>query len=231
MHRKTILMSPADSKIYSFFERQYNVIQSDYIEKMITFERHHADMQLLNLNGKLFINSSCTNVIKKISEFNLEYIICEDVGFEYPSNVALNAALVGNKLFCNRKALHSSVTKHCDITGIEILNVKQGYAKCSMLILNENNIITDDESIYKTAIKSNINVLKIEKGDIYLDKENYGFIGGASARIGNMVYFFGNINTHKNSDKIIKFIEKCNMDIICVSNGNLRDIGGIVEIK
>ncbi len=230
MNRKTILMSPADSKLYEYFERRFNVISSDGLKNFISYEQHHADMQALNINGTIFVNSACSNLINTLSSLNINFVLCENIGSKYPQNIALNAALVGNKLLCRAKHLHEKVRNHCDIRGVEIIDVKQGYTKCSTLVLNNNTIITDDESIAKVSLINNINVLKIEKGDIHLDGSNIGFIGGATTKIGDTVYFFGDTKTHRNADEINKFIAATSLKIECVTQNKLSDIGGIVLI-
>lgn len=230
MNRKTILMSPADSKIYEVFERQFNVIPTDCLEDFISYEQYHADMQALKINDILFINANCKNFISSLNKANISFISCENIGCKYPYNVALNALFIGNKIFCLEKALHSLVKEYCLSNGIEIINVKQGYTKCSTLKIDENSVITDDESIFNATSKAGIDALLIEKGDIYLDENNYGFIGGASATIGDSIYFFGDINKHRNADKIKEFIENKNKTIECVSCDFLMDIGGIITL-
>lgn len=230
MSRKTLLISPADSNIYEFFERQFNVISSDYLECFISFERNHADMQALKIKDKLFINADCKALIRDLEKRNISFTICQGIGSKYPDNVALNAAFIGNKLICKESALHPIVKDYCKSENIEIINVNQGYAKCSALIIDENSIITDDESIANASKKAGIDVMKIEKGDIYLDDKNYGFIGGSSAVIGDSVYFFGDINSHINADKIKAFIEKRQLNIICTGTHNLIDIGGVISL-
>lgn len=228
MNKRNILMSPADSKLFDFFKKQFNVISSDYLEDYISFERYHADMQALRIADKLFINSACKKLIKTLEEIGLNYTLCDGIEPKYPKNVALNASLIGDNIICNEKALHPKVKEYCLNSGIKIINVKQGYTKCSILALNENSIITDDESIAKALLINNINVLKIEKGDICLDSVNVGFIGGASSRIGDTVYFFGDINRHRDSSEIIKFIDDASLNIECITDNQLIDIGGIV---
>ncbi len=228
MNKSTILMSPADSKIYNFFEKQFNVISSDCLEDFISFEQYHADMQALKINDNLFVNKNCINLLCSLESHKINYTLCSDIGNIYPYNVTLNAALVGNKLLCNQKALDPLVKEYCDKSDIIILNVKQGYAKCSTLVIDENSLITDDESIQKASKKAGLNVLLIEKGDIYLDDNNYGFIGGASCKIGDTVYFFGDINTHRNSEAIKNFILNKNLKIRCITKEQLTDIGGII---
>lgn len=230
MNKKTILMSPADSKIFNYFEKRFNTIPTDCLLELIPYERYHADMQSIKIKDKLFINKNCKSIISSLDKRNISYTLCDNIGCRYPDNVALNAVLIGNKLMCKESALHPLVKEYCHSASIEIINVKQGYAKCSTLVVNENSIITDDESIYKVALQNDINALLIEKGDIILDDDNYGFIGGASAVIGDSVYFFGDINTHKNANKIKTFIKNRNLNIVSTTHDKLTDIGGIVTI-
>ena len=231
MNRKTILISPADSNIYNFFERHYNVISSEYLEDYISFERYHADLQALRIKDKLFVDSKCRNLCNKLMKLNIEHILCNNIGSSYPQNVALNAALTGNKLICNIKALHPKVKEYCISSGINLINVKQGYACCSTLVVSDNAIITDDVSIAKAAKLNDIEVLKIDKDNIILDEKNIGFIGGGSAKIGDSVYFFGDINQHRNSEDIIKFITEHKLNIVNVSDRQIVDIGGLVIIN
>lgn len=230
MSDKTILISPVDGRIFNYFKDKLNVIESDCVEDLIPYERFHADMQVLNLNGKLFVNSNCKGIMRILDKLSIPYTQCEEIGSKYPDNVALNAALVGDKLLCKEKALHPLVKKYCIDNNIHVLNVNQGYTKCSTLVLNENAIITDDESIEKVSLINNINVLKIRKGDIFLDDKTVGFIGGASGVIDNTVYFFGDLNSHQDKDKIIEFISVNKMNYKCVKSDRLIDIGGIVII-
>lgn len=230
MNRKTILMSPADSNILNYFRKRFNVLSSDYIDDLITFERYHADMQAIKIQDKLYINSKSKNLIDTLAKMNRDFEICTITGCKYPDNVALNAVYIGNKILCKKSSLHPQIKVFCERKGINIINVNQGYTKCSTLIIDDNSIVTDDESIATKAMKSGIEVLKIEKGDIYLDHNNYGFIGGASVRIGNSVYFFGDINTHRNASEIKTFIKKHNLNIVCTGAYQLIDIGGVVVL-
>lgn len=231
MNRKTILMSPADSKLYEYFKKHYNVICSEYLEDFISYERYHADMQAVNINGKIFVNAQCSNLITNLKTAKINYSECIGIGNKYPQNVALNVAFTGKYLICNRKALHPEIREFCEKSDIDIINTNQGYAKCSTLILNEDTIITDDVSIAKAADKNKLNVLKIDKDNIFLDKENCGFIGGAGAVIGKTVYFFGDIYSHKSAKEIIEFIRSYGLDCISVDSDRLRDIGGIVILS
>jgi hypothetical protein len=61
-----------------------------------------------------------------------------------------------------------------------IIDVKQGYTKCSVLPVSNNAFITDDISIYNQCVSFGIDVLYVGKGDVSLPGYNYGFIGGCA---------------------------------------------------
>lgn len=65
---------------------------------------------------------------------------------------------------------------------IEIVNINQGYARCSTLILNNRTAVTADISVKNALEKDGAKVLLISSGDIKLEGYDYGFIGGASGK-------------------------------------------------
>ena len=72
--------------------------------------------------------------------------------------------------------------------------------------------------------------LLIAKGDVSLPGHEYGFIGGASAKISESeVLFFGDITKHRDYKKIADFIKKYGYEIISL-DFPLTDFGGIIPI-
>lgn len=222
-----ILISPANGNlIEKITALGFDVIPTKPIDGLISFEKYHADMQMLVINSYAFIPQDGL-YLKRIAENNnYTPIICEPIGGNYPKCVALNAALVGNKLICKADALSKMVQSYCEEQKIEILNVRQGYAKCSTLVLNDNAIITADVSICKVARTAQIDVHCIRPGYINLEGADYGFVGGSSFVIGDTVVFFGDISTHPDSEAIISFINNYNMKYISLFDGMLTDVGG-----
>ncbi len=146
--------------------------------------------------------------------------ISETVKNYYPYDVLLNAARIGENLICNEKYTAKEI-----LTG-NIINVKQGYAKCSTLIIDQNSIITSDKSIAKAWIGD---ALYIESGYINLPGYNYGFIGGCGGKIDkNTLYLTG--STHPQISQITAFAKQRNVDIIFGSYEVLTDIGSIIPI-
>ncbi len=157
----------------------------------------------------------------------------EKIGRKYPDNIIYNAACTGKYFIHNlkytdpellkftNKAINSSRT-------LEIIDVPQGYTKCNTLIVDENSIITSDKGIYNSCY-GKLDVLLIESGYIILQNFNYGFIGGASGRVGDTIIFNGDITYHPDYEKIAAFIEDRDLKIKYFTEYPLEDIGSIIE--
>lgn len=230
---RTVVCGTHDEKILEFFKSQNINVIPITANRTIDFSvSGHADMAAIHLGGnKILTDKSQTVLCETLSNQGMEVILTENpVSGDYPDDIGLNFALfgdfaVGNFRYADKKLLDCTENK-------TRINVKQGYAKCSVLVVNEKAVITDDESIYRKAVEKGIDCLLISKGDISLEGHEYGFIGGASGKISNStVVFFGNVEKHCNFNEIRLFLEKNGCDFRCTDSGKLRDIGGIISIK
>ena len=209
----------------------HTVISSDRIDIFPFPEQKHADMQILPIKNDIFLLNECTVLAHKIPKERL--IFCnKKAGNKYPENILLNFLYLNNTLYGKLSAIDKNLLDYCKENNIKTVNINQGYARCSTLVLNKKAVITSDLSIEKALKKDGVEVLLISSGNIVLDGYNYGFIGGASGKIDdNTVLFFGDIETHPDFDTINNFCIKHNIliKIIC-KNMPLTDIGGIVKI-
>lgn len=193
----------------------YNIIPSKNINIFNRPEQKHADMQILKIKDKVFTLENCVR----------------NAGKSYPENILLNCLYLNNTLYGKLSAIDDSVTGYCKENGIKLVNVNQGYTRCSTLVISHNAAITADVSI-ENALKNNgAEALKISPGDIILEGYDYGFIGGASFADGNKILFFGNVKNHPDYDKIKQFCENYNskIEVLCPEMP-LTDIGGAVII-
>lgn len=195
--------------------------------------RSHADMLLFLIDKNLFCNNiyfeNNKSLFKKIEEYGYNIKPCDfEVKSSYPFDVSLNQAIIGKYILGNQKVCAKDILSYANENRFSYIPIKQGYAKCSTLILNENAIITADDSIEKSVKKLNIDVLKINNGtnEIKLTGYDYGFIGGASTVYKKTVFFFGDISLHKDENKISNFCEKHGFSIISLSKTQLEDVGG-----
>ncbi len=191
----------------------------------------HPDMQILHLGGGNFLSDISILDLLNIKEIS----ICEkfnnrrvayELGREYPNDVLFNAVIMGKYIICNKKTVCNEIF----LLEKEIINVNQGYTKCSVAVVNDDAIITDDISIYK-SVSGKIDALYVEHGLVELNGYNYGFIGGACGKISkNILAFYGSIQKCKQYNDIKLFCSNHNVECISLSNKPLYDFGSLIPI-
>ncbi len=190
----------------------------------------HPDLHYMHYGQSVLysINEPTAGELK--GKFDL-HIIKDKVGNKYPYDVSTNAVRLNNLFICNEKSVSKEILEKAYKDNLEIINVKQGYTKCSICIVDENSIITDDESIYKSVQNFINDVLLISKDSIRLKGTNYGFIGGCTGKIdNNTIAFNGRIDSHKDSNLIIDFLDKHNCKFKELLNERLTDIGSMLPL-
>ena len=158
----------------------------------------------------------------------------EPLGGKYPGDVRLNCLRLGKKLIANTKYCSKDVLCDAEKRGMDIIHVNQGYARCSTLAVTDNAVITADDGIAAALERSGVEVLKIRPGHINIPRYEYGFIGGAGARISaggiDMILFYGDPQTHPDGRRIIDFIDGHGLSVYCSGNHELTDFGSCVEV-
>lgn len=146
----------------------------------------------------------------------------------YPMDAGLNFCIVGDKLIYNPKTACESAVS---LLKCEKIPCKQGYTKCSICIVNENSIITADSKIAQSAVLHGIDALLVDKRVATLHGFDYGFIGGASFKIGNnKLAFTGNINNFTEREKIESFLNKRGIEAVYLTSNGLFDIGSAIPL-
>ena len=203
-------------------------LRSDHIN-VIDF---HTDLFLMNLSaGTLFIDESQEKCFVKYLTIGYELKKISGIKSPYPSDCGLNCVVMGDKLICNINTTHPDVLSSATDKRYKLVTVNQGYAKCSVCVVNSNALITDDESIYRSCQINQIDSVLIKKGSIRLDGFDYGFIGGCTGLIDkNKLLFNGDINYHKDCNKIIDFLNKHKVEPVVIENQPLTDIGSVIPL-
>ncbi len=191
----------------------------------------HTDLQMLHLKENMFLVSDehlFTGELKKKIIINT---ISTKLGNKYPADVPLNCKIIGNNIILNKRTTAREVLEFAENEGLNVINVNQGYSGCSVCVINDSAIITDDKSIFTAAQNFLNDVLLIQKGSIRLNGYNYGFIGGCCGKISkNKLAVNGRIESHSDYNRIIDFTAKHGTKIIELTDGYITDIGGIIPI-
>lgn len=197
----------------------------------------HPDMLIFILGKKIITSKNYYKSNRRAIDEILTYgqfelvLSSEELGEKYPNDVIFNAAKVGRYLIANTKYTAKEILLLADDNALTVIDIKQGYSKCSICVVSDSAVITSDSGIYKTLLeKTCLDVLKISEGFVDLPPYNYGFIGGATGEDFENVYFCGNLNTHPDGEKIKMFCEKHSKNAVSLSSGTLTDIGTIFFI-
>lgn len=207
--------------------------------KTISFENkalseevcRHSDMLICH-TGKNFLYCEPETDTEFLESLGFETEITDKLGGSYPDDVKLNVAISNSFFICNPKTADEYLTGELIIKGKIPYYVKQGYTKCSVCLVTENALITEDPSIYETLKDTSLDVLLISQGDIYLSAKHSGFFGGSSGKIAkNVLAVTGELKYHKDGERIRGFCEKYEVEIKELKKGKIIDVGGILPLK
>lgn len=191
----------------------------------------HPDMVLFQAEEKVFICAPCCygEYEKRLSRSDITLICGEkELKSTYPEDVAYNILKTDNLALGKFSAADPLVIKYLTDKRIELINVNQGYSKCSSCVFS-NCVITADEGIFSVLKERGKDVLKIPSGEIKLTGYDYGFIGGASgeSRDGE-IFFFGDLDSVSFGYKIREYILSKGKKIHEIKNYPLTDVGTIM---
>ena len=226
----------------------FNVILNSYNLDLYDEIASHVDIECVNVLDNLVTSP------RKFEECREEFgrskvrnIISgnENVSAKYPKDIAYNVCVIGNKAVHNFDYTDDNLKKLIQEKGYECINVKQGYANCSTVVIDEMACITSDAGMAKNLIEHGVDALFVSEPGIKLlkrtnanemDQERMffeysnmnGFIGGAMVLIDDTVVIFGDVEKLLNKDKIIDFITKKGKKIRDFKGLDIIDYGGIV---
>ena len=147
---------------------------------------------------------------------------------DYPRDVGLNCAVLGNTVIGNTKYIRQEIINEVTYKRLSLVHTNQGYAKCSTATVSENSVITADPSIYRAACGAGIECLKISGDHVELDGYDKGFIGGACGLCGDTLIFCGDISFHPDATLIQNFCSSYDVSVFSLSSSSLYDYGTVV---
>ena len=158
---------------------------------------------------------------------NINNLICGKMSLNstYPNDIAYNVLRVKSYIFANLKYTDKNILEYYQKNRYNVINTKQGYAKCSAAVFGDV-VLTEDAGLFK--LLSNIKDIKaylIEKGNVRLDGYDYGFIGGATGFINNTAIFCGSIKDQNIKDILLKN----NISYFEAEGDGLYDYGSVID--
>ncbi len=150
------------------------------------------------------------------------------LGLKYPETVKYNAVFSENILYHNFRYTDSVITDN--IGDADLIHINQGYARCNLLPLGNDNFITSDKGVERSLERFDKNALYVNPEEIVLPGKKNGFIGGCSGIFDGKVFFIGSLSHLKDGEKIKQFIIETGMDVVELYDGVLFDGGSITFV-
>lgn len=228
----TVFVNIDDNAIKSVLDelsiKVINVTKNELLDAPVS---KHADV-LANYVGKstFLADKNQAELCNFIENNGGKCCLIDNIKSPYPNDCLLNFADIGDYIICNKSILTEEIAEI--LPNKPIIDVKQGYSKCSVCICGHNTIVTDDKSVYNAVLQyDSINSLLIEKGSIHINKYDYGFIGGCCGLVDkNLLLFNGDLSLHSDFDKIKNFLYDNGINYIDIKGKPLTDIGSIIPI-
>ena len=225
--------SEADDVISALQSAKIAVVPVEPNENLPTGIASHADLQILHLGGNSVLTSGCskksTDMLNMLG-FDIQNTENE-IDLNYPEDCLINVEIIGRNIIANPDIIDRKLMEFAEKNNYNIIGVKQGYAKCSVLAVCEDAVITADPGITKILQQKEIEVLKIKEGGIYLKGYDTGFIGGCGGMVEEKILgTSGNLKSLKDYDNIKDFLRNRNIYAENLGGRTLRDIGGILPL-
>lgn len=199
----------------------------------------HADMMIHHLGGeKLAVSADTYDSFinsPKFSEYmGLTWKIHNSgqaLQNEYPHDILFNSLRIGSYLFAHIKHTDVRILEYCEQNSIKTVDVRQGYAKCSVCIVQDHAAITADSGIATVMRREGLDVLLIRAGFIDLPGFDHGLIGGASGKIAaDRIAFTGRLDLHPDCREILRFLDKQNVQPVFLAERPCFDVGSIIPL-
>ena len=214
--------------------RNIQIIKTIECDECYESIKFHPDITVCNLgNGRIIVAPNVYEYyLNLLSKKGFEVIKGGSyIKSKYPYNVQYNIVIMGKYAMHNFDYTDEKILEYINEKKLTKINIKQGYSKCSICIVDENSIITSDKGIYNSVIEHDIDCLLITPGYIDLFDLNYGFIGGCTGFISkNEIAFLGDVSKHPDYEKINMFIKSKGKKIVNLSNEKLLDLGSIIPL-
>lgn len=210
------------------------VITPPSVDVLVPSMRRHADLGIVIVSEKKAVCAPEVYDYYKdaLSPYGFEVVKGKkSVGRHYPEDCAYNVGIVGKKCFLSKSVCDEHLFDILISEGFEIIEVKQGYTKCSLSPIDENSFITGDYIIAQEGKKRGMDVLLIENKGIVLPPYENGFWGGCCG-MGDKdtLIVNGDISTLPFGEKIKEFLDRKNIKIQKSKEGEVVDIGSVIPL-
>jgi hypothetical protein len=197
----TIALSEnANNRLKKYLKsKRYELIEVKKTEAVYEAVSAHCDIYLCKIYGELVVAPVQVPLMRDgLLRCGIGYHQgIGDVGYRYPENIRYNAAQVGRRLIHDIRHTDPAILNIAREHDMKLIQVKQGYTKCNLVVVDDNSVITSDRGLAAAMEKHGIEVLLITQGHVGLPGLTCGFLGGASGKADYEIIFNGNLSAHR----------------------------------
>lgn len=190
----------------------------------------HPDIYFFQFDERTLIHAPCVpeTILSVLKGHGVELIKGErDPYGVYPHTARYNGCMAGGRFFHNKTCTDHVILEYVQGNGIEVVDVSQGYTRCSVAAIGENRILTSDRGICRKAEGKGIVAQYVTPEKIHLPGERYGFLGGTCGTYGNKIFFLGDIDELPGPERVRELIASSGFDLFEISGKALFDAGGL----
>lgn len=193
----------------------------------------HGDMQLRTLGGgKALVARGSSRLKEHLFQKGIEVLETANYpGKAYPQDIFLNYLILDGFCCGHKGGMARELWTHCLETGLEMIAVAQGYARCSVAVAGRNLAITADRTLHQILSQRRVHTLLIDPGDISLPGYDTGFIGGCCGLIDrSLLAFTGSLEGYSQGPAIQRFLHDHGVKCCSLTDGPMADVGGIIPL-
>ncbi len=209
------------------------------LAKPLWLEPQSAVYESIAAHPDIFFCQTKTTLIAapNIPEIWIKWLIKEQVSVgigqnklasAYPHTALYNAVATKYLLIHNLGITDQSILGQ--YLPEERIGVSQGYTRCNLLGLDENQFITSDRGIEKALLVRGKSVLFIDPKQLVLPGQQHGFFGGCCGIMQQKLVICGDFRKLKESSELEVFVNKSGYQIVTLGKGPLVDIGSLLFI-
>lgn len=230
----TVCLSEETNRILKDYlkSRGCGIIEIGRTDAVYSAIASHADIYLCKIRDELIVAPEQYPLIGKALLQCGAKVSCgaSPLGSRYPANVKYNAAQLGEYLIHNFSHTDPLILEKAKEAELQTIRVKQGYTKCNLVVVDEKSAITSDVGLASVLGRYGIDILLISQGHVALPGFPYGFLGGATGRVGKEIIFNGNLSAHLDFEDITSFISERKLQAVWFEDYPLQDIGSIIQL-
>lgn len=215
----------------SLKRRGITPIKTLFDSRLPTPTAYHPDMQVCLLEKEIYVLRQ-SPLRDRLISWNLTIRETRlQPRKEYPGDVLCNGFVWNGWLVGNPRTLDSHIQQASVRQDLQMLAVRQGYASCSVALIDEKAAVTADEGMARQLEKHDFTVLRIRPGFIVLPGYDTGFIGGCCGKLApDILAVSGRLDSHPDGGIIRKFVKSRGVNILELTQNALTDVGGILPL-